>query len=60
MSYTAPRDFAVHPRKSLNHRQKKANRARRHRLNPGRRSVEEHRKEQTRRILQQFAEIGVC
>ncbi len=64
MTYSQPRDFSVRPRKSLRIGQKKPNRARRYRLNPERRTVEENRK--TRHLTRflyvaaQLDGIGVC
>ena len=43
MAYTAVRDLIACPRKKRLPGQKKPNRSRRHRLNPGRRTVEENR-----------------
>lgn len=63
-SYTTARDLTAKPRKKLARGQKKPNRARRHRLNPGRRSVADRKAarpaEAYAKIGAALAGIGVC
>lgn len=60
MPYSAPRDMVAHPR----NKGRKLNRARRHRLNPGRRSVADRKSarpaEALAKIGAALAGIGVC
>lgn len=66
MPYSAPRDFAAHPRAGIpaRNRGRKPNRARRHRLNPGRRSRADRAAarpaEAYAKIAAALDSIGVC